>query len=426
MKAIRYVLFATALLLFASCGRQPSDIIESSPNGVTGVKMPILVTFKENVEPKEDRIREAVSISPSVDFDVYLSGMRMLRIIPRSPLKYDTRYKVTIDAAKLTGRQLKGVAEFEFATPKLRFAYSDYWLQQSDDMTSYVLVGEVVSSDYAESGYVEKNLKISGLKNPGRRVGALRERHHAPVYRRQHRPRRGSGLHADARFRLRRQQDPDRRSAQEGRVCGAGPQRRGGTARGGGDLLRTAQTEPEPEGPDPLRHEIPHLGRQEPALHLSRIARHGEFRHRNKPERAQQGRAAAQGELYVHGQPAVAGAGDPLRGQRLRPPLVERHVPAVRIGELPQGAGARAENIRQQPAAVLPAELLRRRLLFGYGLRVAHRPRYDRRSLGQGIDQARPLQHLFAGSQPPDNRRPEVDVPAGDQGRRTAGSHRRV
>lgn len=69
--------------------------------------------------------------------------------------------------------QLKGVAEFEFATPKLRFAYSDYWLQQSDDMTSYVLVGEVVSSDYAESGYVEKNLKISGLKNPGRRVGAL-------------------------------------------------------------------------------------------------------------------------------------------------------------------------------------------------------------------------------------------------------------
>ncbi|CCZ75491.1 unknown [Alistipes finegoldii CAG:68] len=260
----------------------------------------------------------------------------------------------------------------------------------------------------------------------GRRVGALRERHHAPVYRRQHRPRRGSGLHADARFRLRRQQDPDRRSAQEGRVCGAGPQRRGGTARGGGDLLRTAQTEPEPEGPDPLRHEIPHLGRQEPALHLSRIARHGEFRHRNKPERAQQGRAAAQGELYVHGQPAVAGAGDPLRGQRLRPPLVERHVPAVRIGELPQGAGARAENIRQQPAAVLPAELLRRRLLFGYGLRVAHRPRYDRRSLGQGIDQARPLQHLFAGSQPPDNRRPEVDVPAGDQGRRTAGSHRRV
>ncbi len=166
MKAIRYVLFATALLLFASCGRQPSDIIESSPNGVTGVKMPILVTFKENVEPKEDRIREAVSISPSVDFDVYLSGMRMLRIIPRSPLKYDTRYKVTIDAAKLTGRQLKGVAEFEFATPKLRFAYSDYWLQQSDDMTSYVLVGEVVSSDYAESGYVEKNLKISGLKNP--------------------------------------------------------------------------------------------------------------------------------------------------------------------------------------------------------------------------------------------------------------------
>lgn len=167
MKTIPHVLFILAVLLFASCSRQPCDIIESSPNGVTGVKMPILVTFKENVTPKEDKIRDAVSISPAVDFNVYLSGMRMMRIIPKSPLKYDTRYKVTIDAAKLTDRQIKGVAEFEFATPKLRFAYSDYWLQHSDDLTSYVLVGEVVSSDYTESDYVEKNLKISGLKNPG-------------------------------------------------------------------------------------------------------------------------------------------------------------------------------------------------------------------------------------------------------------------
>lgn len=166
MKATRYALFVMAALLFASCSQQPCDIIDSSPNGVTGVKMPILVTFKENVTPNEEKIREAVSISPSVDFEVYLSGMRMMRIIPKSPLKYDTRYKVTIDAAKLTDRQLKGTAEFEFATPKLRFAYSDYWLQQSDDMNSFVLVGEVVTSDFTQSGYVEKNLKISGLKEP--------------------------------------------------------------------------------------------------------------------------------------------------------------------------------------------------------------------------------------------------------------------
>lgn len=167
MKTIPHALFILTVLLFASCSRKTCDIIESSPNGVTGVKMPILVTFKEDVTPKEDKIQDAVSISPAADFNVYLSGMRMMRIIPRSPLKYDTRYKVTIDAAKLTDRQIKGVAEFEFATPKLRFAYSDYWLQHSDDLTSYILVGEVVSSDYAESGYVEKNLKISGLKNPG-------------------------------------------------------------------------------------------------------------------------------------------------------------------------------------------------------------------------------------------------------------------
>ena len=165
MKVIRYALFILSALFFASCSQQPSDIIESSPNGVTGVKMPLLVTFRENVTPKSEKIRDAVTISPSADVDVSLSGMRIMRITPKSPLKYDTRYKVTIDAAKLTGKQFRGVAEFEFATPKLRFAYSDSWLQLSDDMATYVLVGEVVSSDYAESGYVEKNLRISGLKD---------------------------------------------------------------------------------------------------------------------------------------------------------------------------------------------------------------------------------------------------------------------
>lgn len=62
-------------------------------------------------------MQDAISISPAVGFDAYLSGMRMIRIVPKSPLQYDTQYKVAIDAAKLTGRQHKGIAEFRFATP---------------------------------------------------------------------------------------------------------------------------------------------------------------------------------------------------------------------------------------------------------------------------------------------------------------------
>lgn len=151
-----------AVLFAASCGKQESDIIEWSTNGLSGVRMPIHVTFVENVEVKEDGARHAVSISPAVDFDVFVTGMRMIRIIPKAPLQYDTQYTVAIDAAKLTDRQHKGVAEFRFATPKLRFTYNDSWLQQDDDQTSYILVGEIVSSDYADGDYMERNLRIGG------------------------------------------------------------------------------------------------------------------------------------------------------------------------------------------------------------------------------------------------------------------------
>ena len=68
---------------------------------------------------------------------------------------------------------------------------------------------------------------------------------------------------------------------------------------------------------------------------------------------------------------------DPLHGQRLDPSLVERHVAAVRGGELPESPGAGTKDIRQQSAAILPAELLRRPVLFIHGLRVARRPRHD-------------------------------------------------
>ena len=125
MKAIRAALFAATILLLASCGHRPSDIIESSTNGLSGVKMPLQVTFREDVELTKDDLGNAVSSSPSADFDVSRLGMRMLRIVPKSPLKSDTRYKISLDASKLTDGKFKGSAEFEFSTPKLRFSCDD-------------------------------------------------------------------------------------------------------------------------------------------------------------------------------------------------------------------------------------------------------------------------------------------------------------
>ena len=164
MKTIRAALFAVIVLLSASCSHRPSDIIESSTNGLSGVRMPLQVTFREDVELTKSDLKGAVSFSPSADFDVSSLGMRMLRIVPKSPLKSDTRYTVSLDASKLTDGKFKGTAVFEFATPKLRFSCDDHWLQHSEDMLSYVLVGELSASDYADNDYVERNFNIKGAQ----------------------------------------------------------------------------------------------------------------------------------------------------------------------------------------------------------------------------------------------------------------------
>ena len=166
MKPFRAALFALIVLLSAACSRPASDIVESSTNGLSGVRMPVQVTLREGVELAEDDLEDAVSFTPSADVEVSRLGVRTLRIVPKSPLKSDTRYKVALDASKLTGGKAKGVAEFEFSTPKLRFSYNPCWLQQSDDLKYYVLVGETVSSDYAADDYVEQRFKIKGLLKP--------------------------------------------------------------------------------------------------------------------------------------------------------------------------------------------------------------------------------------------------------------------
>lgn len=119
----------------------------------------------------------------AVGFDAYLSGMRMIRIVPKSPLQYDTQYKVAIDAAKLTGRQHKGIAEFRFATPKLRFTYNDSWLQQNDEMTGYVLIGEIVSVGLCRRqlhGTEPQNKRHGGYRRPNGRIRKTGSRTNTP------------------------------------------------------------------------------------------------------------------------------------------------------------------------------------------------------------------------------------------------------
>ncbi len=200
--------------------------------------------------------------------------MRTLRIVPKSPLKSDTRYKVALDASKLTGGKAKGVAEFEFSTPKLRFSYNPCWLQQSDDLKYYVLVGETVSSDYVAADYVEQRLKIKGLLKP-EVAWTHSEDGTVHKYRVENIPTR-----SDESYKLTLDFDLDPKQNVEmevpqGRIHRTGPHRADRAAGRGRHLLRAAQAQPGFQKPDPLRPEIPDLGRPEPPLHLPRNATHG-------------------------------------------------------------------------------------------------------------------------------------------------------
>lgn len=65
MKPFRAALFALIVLLSAACSRPASDIVESSTNGLSGVRMPVQVTLREGVELAEDDLEDAVSFTPS-------------------------------------------------------------------------------------------------------------------------------------------------------------------------------------------------------------------------------------------------------------------------------------------------------------------------------------------------------------------------
>ena len=215
MKAIRYVLFATALLLFRLM-RQAAvryhRIVAERSDG------------RQNADSRDvqGERRAEGGQNPGSRIDLALRRFRRLPfgnadaadhppVAPeiRHPLQGDHRRRETHRTAAQRRRGIR-IRHAETAVRLQRLlaaAKRRHDLLRTGRRSGLVrLRGERLRGEEPQDKRTEES---------GRRVGALRERHHAPVYRRQHRPRRGSGLHADARFRLRRQQDPDRRSAQK-------------------------------------------------------------------------------------------------------------------------------------------------------------------------------------------------------------------
>ncbi len=368
MKPFRAALFALIVLLSAACSRPASDIVESSTNGLSGVRMPVQVTLREGVELAEDGPggrRIVHPRRPTSKFPGWACGR--CASIPKSPLKSDTRYKVALDASKLNRRERpKASPSFEFSTAETAFLLQPLLVAaERDDLKYYVLVGETVSSDYAADDYVEQRLKIKGLLKTRSDLDPFGGRHGPQIPGRKHPDPQRRKLQADPRLRPRPEAE----------------RRDGGPRKGEYIVLdHTVQTEPlavvvtfsEPlkpnqdfQEPDPLRPENSGPRSTGTAYYIypeTQLTGNYEV----EISREVQNKAGRRlDESYnLHRGAALAGPCDPLHGQRLHPALVQPHEPAVRIGELRPGAGARAEDLRQQPAAILPAELLRRHLFL--------------------------------------------------------------
>ena len=167
MKRIAFVL-SLVLMAFAavSCGENGAESVASYSREIR-VDDPMTFRLFDTYSIKDagqaaEAARKAVSISPSVDFDVQVVDGQTLCLVPASPLEYNTTYKVTADFGKLGGSATgKHTYEVKTLAPVIRFEFSPL---TSSGQDMYEVLLEVESSDPLDSKYLESGLSFKGSK----------------------------------------------------------------------------------------------------------------------------------------------------------------------------------------------------------------------------------------------------------------------
>jgi hypothetical protein len=128
---------------------------------------PVTIHLFDTMSLKDDdqtvaAVRKAVSISPKVDFDVQVVDAQTLCLVPKTPLEYNTTYKVTADFGKVAGHS-SGSRTYEVKTlaPVVRFEFSPL-TSASDDI--YQVVLNIESSEPLDDKYLESGLTFKGPK----------------------------------------------------------------------------------------------------------------------------------------------------------------------------------------------------------------------------------------------------------------------
>ena len=176
---MRFKFYAVCLSLslsiaFSSCKSGGSDAeslkyVDSYSESVM-CKSPIVVKLSEElpavrVDVSAVDLAKAFSFSPSVGaFKVERIAERTVTITPAEPLKSSREYRMKIRLDRILG----GKAEVRtivlpFSTPELRVTVTDEIMAvQGETEREFAIFGTVSTTDYCDSSYIEKGIRLSG------------------------------------------------------------------------------------------------------------------------------------------------------------------------------------------------------------------------------------------------------------------------
>lgn len=167
MNRINVFLLAAALSLLAvSCASNAGDNTVASYSEEIKNTDPITfnlydaISFKATDETKAV-LKQHITISPAVDFDVEVAGPQMVILKPKAPLAYNTTYRVTANFGKAAGVS-DGKGEFNVHTlaPIIVYNFSQLKVDKEKSDHYSVLVGissqDVLDGKYLESGFIAK------------------------------------------------------------------------------------------------------------------------------------------------------------------------------------------------------------------------------------------------------------------------------
>lgn len=160
----KYFLFLFLLIAFACSRVTESAYVVSTSSGEIGVKMPIYIRLMDTMKITNELAAQVVTINPKVDLNYSVLDNNTIAIKAVDRLQYDTDYEVTLNLDKLTNGVEGGNYIFKVSTVTPRYSYVDNSLTLQDSL--FYLDGEIRSSDYVESDYIEKNFKVSEATLP--------------------------------------------------------------------------------------------------------------------------------------------------------------------------------------------------------------------------------------------------------------------